>query len=308
MRRKQPSKKTKIKARWSKRINPGIYFGLLLGAIICCIWLIIQKRHVGNTSQLSIHVRKQYYDPQVFKEPAGLIKGVSTNSAKFKIPIIMYHYIEYVKDANDTTRKSLNVTPYTFEKELASLNSHHYQTYFLKDLPDILNGSINYSTQSAILTFDDGYADFYTDAFPLLKKYQIKATIFIVNNFIGRKGFLNKDQIQELLNSKLVEVGAHTLDHVYLKAAPEKTAQKEILESKLSLEKMFGSEVKTFAYPFGAFTQQTLDLVKGATFSAAVSVIPGTIQNEENLFYLSRLRPGMFSGENIVRVLENYKK
>ena len=306
-------KVAKSKISYSKKpsFKWVIFFiiGLGLGIILFLIFLFLKKpqKHIAQALVNPIN-KKVYYDQQAFKEPKGLVKGASSSRTKLKIPIIMYHYVEYVKDTNDTIRKSLSVTPSSFQKELEALNENHYQTFFLKDVPDILNGKINYSTYSAILTFDDGYEDFYTDAFPLLKRYQVKSTIFIINNYIGRKGFLNKSQIQELIDSNLVEIGSHTLNHVYLKTASEKLAQKEIVESKLDLEKTFGISVKTFAYPFGAFSQQTIDLIKGATFSAAVSVLPGSLQNEENLFYLSRIRSGMFSGGNITRVLESYKK
>jgi len=301
-RKKSAARKTKQKK--TPHVNFSLFLGLALGVALFFAYLFIFSKKNEKTTVFE----KPYYDKQVFKEPTGLIKGVSTDAAKLKIPIIMFHYVENVKDPNDTIRKGLSISPYTFRKELEALANNQYQTYFLKDVQDILEGNINYSTRSAILTFDDGYEDFYTDAFPLLKKYQIKSTIFIINNYIGRKGFLNKTQIKELVDSKLVEVGAHTLNHIYLKTVQEKIAKREITESKLELERMFGISVKSFAYPFGAFDQQTLNLVKEATYSAAVSVIPGTLQNEDNIFYLSRLRSGMFSGENIVRVLENYKK
>ena len=250
-----------------------------------------------------------YYDAQVFVRPSDskhhniAYTGLSVKG-QIKIPIIMYHYVEYVKDIGDFIRKRLSINPYVFESQLATLNENHYTTYFVKDIPDILDGKINYSTRSAILTFDDGYEDFYTDVFPLLKKYQIKATVYIICDFIGRKGFLNPQEIKELAASDLVEIGDHTMDHFYLKQALLKTADEQIINCKKELEENYGITVKTFAYPYGAFAPETIELIRQLGFTAAVSVISGTEQSNQNLFYLSRIRAGQFSGTNMVNVLE----
>ena len=250
-----------------------------------------------------------YYDPRVFKKPAGLKKEkVASEGATLKIPIITYHYVEYVQDAGDIIRKRLDINPAVFERELKELNDAEYKTYFVRDIPDILDRKIPYeASKSAILTFDDGYEDFYNDALPLLKKYNIKATFFVVNDFVGRRGFVTPGEIRQIIASGLVEIGAHTLDHVYLKLIPKSVAKKQIEESKKGLESDYGIHIKSFAYPYGAFDQQTIDLVKEASFSAAVTEITGADQSKGNIYYLSRYRAGTFSG-NIVKVLQNLQK
>lgn len=248
-----------------------------------------------------------YYDKDVFNPPS-FIKYRSTDLKPIKIPIIMYHYVEYVKDAKDIIRKKLSISPLLFEQHLSTLKDAHYETYFVKDVPHILDGTINYSTRSAILSFDDGYEDFYTDVFPLLKKYNMRATLYIITNYIGKKGFLSEVQIRELIDSDLVEIGSHTTDHVYLKVSPKDYADKQILESKKMLEDTFGIKVKTFAYPYGAFNEYTVGAVEQMGYTAAVSVIPGLIQSKNNLFFLSRLRPELFTPQSIIRVLEEMNK
>lgn len=296
-----------------------IFLGLILGIFIGLISPFLGRKLVKilikekTINQISDSIIAPYYEAKVFKKPPDLVakdiaKAGVAIQAKMKIPIIMYHYVEYVKDIEDLIKKKLSINPYIFEKQLQVLKTNHFETYFVKDIPDILDGKIDYSSKSAIFTFDDGYEDFYTVVFPLLKKYQIKSTIYIIYDFIGRKGFLTEQQIKELINSHLVEIGSHTLDHLYLKLTPEKTARRQIFESKAQLEKTFGIEIKTFAYPYGAFSQETVDLVKEATYSAAVSVISGTVQSQNNLFYLSRLRAGQFTEQNIVQILEKSNK
>ena len=220
----------------------------------------------------------------------------------------MYHYVEYVKDDGDLIRKKLDIVPSLFEAHLQTLRKANYETYFVKDIPDILDGTIHYSTQSAILTFDDGYEDFYTDVFPLLKKYHMRATIYVIYDYIGRKGFLNEEQIKTLAESDLIEIGSHTLDHIYLKQAPKDYADKQIIESKKKFEEKFGIKIYTFAYPYGAFNNDNIASVQKAGYTAAVSVISGEMQSKDNLFYLNRIRPGLFTPSSMIRTIEQMNK
>jgi len=266
-----------------------------------------------KTVQLMKIVAKQesivapYYEKSALQLPANL-KNNSLSQNEIKIPIIMYHYVEYVKDDGDLIRKRLDIVPSLFEGHLRTLRNANYETYFVKDIPDILNGVIHYSTQSAVLTFDDGYGDFYTDVFPLLKKYHMRATLYVIYDFIGRKGFLDEEQIRDIIDSDLVEIGSHTLNHIYLKQAPKNYADTQIVESKKQFEERFGIKIYTFAYPYGAFNDDNIGSVKNAGYTAAVSVISGVMQSKENLFYLSRIRPGIFTPQSMIRVIEQMNK
>lgn len=232
------------------------------------------------------------YNENSFKRPKDIPE--STISAKIKIPIIMYHYVEHVKDRSDKTRLGLSVTPESLEQQLKAMKSAGYDTYFARDIPDIMNKTIS-SDKFVILTFDDGYEDFYLNVYPLLKRYNMRATNYVIADFIGRKDFMNPKQIQELIDSDLVEIGSHTLDHIPLKTASEVQARREIFDSKTKLETQFHISVKSFAYPSGSFNLDTVKFVKEAGYVAAVSTISGVDQTEENLYYLSRLRPGLFT-------------
>ncbi|PIS15775.1 hypothetical protein COT62_01915 [Candidatus Roizmanbacteria bacterium CG09_land_8_20_14_0_10_41_9] len=290
-------------------LTHGLFF--LLGATLSLgISHFSNARSVLNNKNLfakqTPEVIAPYYDPEVFLKPEGLTNS-SSRSAKLKIPIIMYHYVEQVKDHGDFVRKSLNINPHLFEQQIVNLKEQGYSDYFVKDIPDILAGVVNYASSSAVLTFDDGYEDFYTVVFPLLKKYNMRATVYIAYNFIGKKGFLTENQIRELIESDLVEIGSHTLDHVSLKSARPDVAKEQIFGSKEKLEERFGIKIKTFAYPYGSFDAAAERLVKEASYSAAVSVIPGSLQSQDNLFYLSRIRPGLFTGTTVDSALKEYE-
>lgn len=266
---------------------------LVVLAIFIISGVLVVKNALTNKNTYKDPIYPNY-ENKVNERPGMMTVKIYTKKiTTIDLPILMYHYIEYVKDPNDTIRKSLDVNPYLFEKQLISMKEKGLSTYFVSDIPDIFSGKIKGGGNNKIvLTFDDGYEDFYTDAFPLLKKYKDKATIYIVYDFIGKRGFLNETEIKKLIASGLVEVGSHTLDHAYLKSASQEIAKEQILESKSLLEKRFGITVNTFAYPFGAYNDYDVKLVKGAGYKTAVTVTRGTKQSDNNVFGLYRLRAG----------------
>ncbi len=206
-----------------------------------------------------------------------------------RIPIFMYHYLEVVRNPKDTLRVRLAVTPTIFEEQLATLQKNGFHTLFVRDVPAILSGSLQVS-RPVVLTFDDGYEDFYTEAFPLLKKYQAHATLFLINDFIGKGDYLTEAQIREIVASGLVEIGAHTLDHLDLRTLSINGQTRQILGSKDDLESRFGVAVTSFAYPSGRYTADTLSIVRKSGFTAAVSTNPGSLQAPSLIFTLRRLR------------------
>lgn len=247
--------------------------------------------------------------PDVTELPKDVIESVKNVKPQksFKVPILLYHYVEYVKDEKDTIRKSLNIIPYIFDQELKTLKDAGFNFITTKDLADALDDKATLSPKSVILTFDDGYRDFYTDVFPILKKYQVKAVVYVVPNFLDKPNNLTNWQLKELAESGLVEIGAHTMNHSYLTKISLDQAKFEIEESKRLLEKKLGIPIVSFAYPYGAFNNETIDIVKAAGFRSAVTTISGIFSLDVNRFFLYRIRPGGRVGQSLLGLLENTK-
>lgn len=222
-----------------------------------------------------------------------------------RVPILLYHYVEYVRDEGDTIRKSLNIIPYTFEQEVKTLKDAGYTFITVSELSDALDDKNNLPSRPVILTFDDGYRDFYTDVFPILKKYQVKAVVYIVPNFLNKPNNMDTWMVSEIAKSGLVEIGAHTMDHTYLAGLPLQRVKYEIEQSKKYLEKNFGVRVVSFAYPYGAFDNQAIDVVKKAGIRTAVTTINGIFAQDINRFFLYRIRPGGRTGEELLNLLKN---
>ncbi len=222
----------------------------------------------------------------------------------FRVPILMYHYVEYVQDKGDKIRISLNTTPFILEEEIKTLAAAGYTFMTSAELADALDKKTTLPQKPIVLTFDDGYRDFYTDVLPILKKYHVKATEYVIAGFLNRPNHLLDTQITEILQSGLVEIGAHTVHHVWLKGKPLKEVTDEVAQSKTILERQFHIPVVSFAYPFGAFDEQAVYVVKSVGFKTSVSTIPGIDASRSNRFFLFRLRPGARTGQVLLDFLQ----
>lgn len=220
-----------------------------------------------------------------------------------RLPILMYHYVEYVEDKGDKIRQILNIEPWLFEDQIKTLKEDGYTFLTMQDVMNMFSGKEQIPEKPIVLTFDDGYRDFYTDVFPILKKYNAKAVAYVVPNFINNRNNMTTAQLEEVAKSSLVEIGAHTMNHVWLRGIKKETAENEIAESRKTLEKELGIPITAFAYPYGAFDEQAVKLVKEAGYANAVSTLSGIDAKRENLFFTFRLRPGVRSGKVLLDFL-----
>ncbi|MCG2685779.1 polysaccharide deacetylase family protein [Candidatus Parcubacteria bacterium] len=234
-----------------------------------------------------------------------LLKVLGLMTQEVRVPILLYHYVEpYTDDENDFMRRWMTVLPGVFDEQLRLLEEHGYTTITLGDLAEALTRRRRLPEKAVVLTFDDGYRDFYTHAFPILKKHNAKATNFIIYNHLGLRNNLTKAQVREMLDSGLVEIGAHTLNHAYLPYVSEEQAWREISECKSTLEEEFGVDIYSLAYPGGKFDEAALDLVREAGYQVAVSTIETIYHTESMLFKLGRVKVGNWVGEEFLNLLQ----
>lgn len=126
-----------------------------------------------------------------------------------------------------------------------------------------------------VLTFDDGYKDFYTNAFPILKKYKFKSTIFIITDKVGQNGYMTWEDLSELSESGLVEIGSHSISHPDLSKTSESLQKEQLLKSKSEIETNLGIEVVSFCYPSGKYNETTLRLLPITGYKYAVTTRAG---------------------------------
>lgn len=171
------------------------------------------------------------------------------------VPIFMYHFI--LDDYGDFPDTENFLKPETLEEQLKYISENGYQTIFMDEMDDL------YKYEKPVgLTFDDCFVYFYNNAFPLLKKYNQKATIFIITDYINGENYLTEEQLKEIADSGLVKIESHTKTHEYLDEMTYEEQLEQAVESKERLEAITGQKVTVYCYPSGRFNNTTIDIIK----------------------------------------------
>lgn len=217
--------------------------------------------------------------------PSVITQGIQTR-------ILMYHYVRIVDAKKDPLGYRLSITPAEFEAQLKLLQNQGYQGLTMSQVAEGRGGP-----KTVALTFDDGYEDFYTTAWPLLKQYGFTATTYIISGKIGGD-YMTWDQIREL-NAAGIEIGAHTVNHIDLAKATPIVQQHEILDSKTTIENNIGVKVGAFCYPSGKYTALTEQIVAADGLKTATTTNPGIVHRGDDPFALHRQRvnPGLTEKE-----------
>ncbi|MCL4359956.1 polysaccharide deacetylase family protein [Patescibacteria group bacterium] len=236
--------------------------------------------------------------------PAAASDSATPQVKPVRYPILMYHYVEIVKDRRDTIRQSLDTQPGVLQKQIETLKSAGYTFITPSEATDMILGRKPWVQKPITLSFDDGYGDFYTDVFPILQKEGVKAVSYVVPGFIDHPNYMTLPELLDVASDPRIEIGAHTMHHVWLKGAREAVAWTEIDGSRAALETLLKRPIVSFAYPYGAFDKETLALVARAGFTNAASTVPGIEQSEANRFFLYRLRPGARTGNILLTWLK----
>lgn len=202
--------------------------------------------------------------------------------------ILMYHSV-------GDNGEFFTVKPEEFARQMHHLHERHFSVLDLEDAVELMQKN-KLPKKPVVITFDDGYADNYTDALPILKKYNFPATIFVNTELIGKssegkKGtrfdILTKEQIQEMSADGLVRFGSHAKHHIKLTRILTSEAEKELTESKQELAHLLGMAVRTFAYPYGNYDTSVQNIAQ-RHYSIACTVEKGRVTQDSVLSALPR--------------------
>jgi peptidoglycan/xylan/chitin deacetylase (PgdA/CDA1 family) len=207
------------------------------------------------------------------------------------VPILYYHYIRINPNPRDRVGFGLSTPPAAFRAQMQYLADHGFHVVSLHQAVMAIHDHGRLPSRSLVLTFDDGYADFFSNAVPILQSYGFTATSFVITGRMGWGGYMTPSQIVAADNMGFT-IGAHTVDHVALAAQVPARASWEIRQSKLTLETLLGHPVRDFAYPYGSFNLYDMAQARSLGFETAVSTVPGTWHSSGQLFELSRVRVG----------------
>lgn len=203
----------------------------------------------------------------------------------------MYHYISKAPSGSDIYRQDLSVSPQRFAEHLRYLDEAGYTTITLDDLLFALTQDRPLPQKSVILTFDDGYVDNFTYAYPLLKQHRMVGIFFILTEFAsqGRAEYLNWAQIEEMAEGGM-RFGSHSRDHPDLRNRSIDYLVWQALGGKEAIEEHLGYHPRWIAYPSGGYDEQVIAVYKSAGYWGGVTTRQGATHTSEGPFDLRRVR------------------
>ena len=211
-------------------------------------------------------------------------------------PVILYHKID--KPARDSLLRGAFTPPARFARQMAFLKKQGFIFYTASELTEHFREHGAFPPGAITLTFDDGWKDNYTNAFPVLRRLGIKATIFLVPSCIGQvsrkvqgegegaRAHLSREEILEM-SEHGIEFGSHSMNHKLLDRISPQEVEIEVREAKRQLEDLLQKPCKVFAYPAGYFSDAARKVVKDAGHIAAFSTHYGP-EDHLDVFALNR--------------------
>jgi len=224
-------------------------------------------------AELSVYIDPEYDD--YYCTAAAWPRQVPED---YDVPVFMYHAV-----SNNTWGiDELFVMPERMEEQLKYLSENGYDPIFFEDLYHIEDYD-----KPVILTFDDGYEDNYTELFPLLKKYNVKATIFIITGYVNQPLYLTDQQILEMADSGLVSIQSHTFSHPDLDELSLEQQTSELVDSKLHVTRLSRREPYVLCYPTGKYDSNTLSALEGV-YAFGIKMRGGLYNTSDDSFLVNR--------------------
>lgn len=218
-------------------------------------------------------------------DPTLVDKNLVSDKYHTRFGILMYHHINY-------KHSKLAVRPEIFEEQIKFLLGRGYRFIKLSDAFKTFASSATSSSpydKTLVLTFDDGYRDFYLNAYPILKKYNVPASFYVINQDIERPGNVTMEMIKSLHQEGLVEIGAHTVNHLPLGKLKPETTFYQMAKSKELLERELNAKIETIIYPFGSFNASVKRQAQQIGFVGGASVYFGQRPSGRDLFAWRRV-------------------
>ena len=286
--RRMQRHKAKKKAFLFSIINLLLLLALIVGGIYLWKTQFSPSKQSSAGNQTVQSTSKP--DSTSTNEEASKIKWVKQDEP-VKIPILMYHAI-HVMDPSEAANAGLIVDPTTFESHLQALKEAGYYTLTPDEAYKALTENVLPENKKVVwLTFDDSLKDFYTNAFPLLQKYQMKATNNVITGFVqaGREDMLTLDEIKEM-KEKGMSFEDHTVNHPDLSTATADQQTLELADSKAFLDDNLSQKTTTVAYPSGRYSDATLQIAESLGYKMGLTTNNGLASLSNGLLSLNRVR------------------
>lgn len=259
----------------------------------------LTNSYLERKEAVSLEEEAFHFEKVINLDELNILYGKNYSSStlpKDKVVILGYHQIRNIEESDNPKARLFITSPEVFEKEMEILKNKGYTSISVTEYLNYLNNRIlnKIPEKSVVITFDDGYISQYSNAFPILKKYGMKATLFLYMDCIHKySACMNTEQIKEMIEEGFT-VANHTLRHIFLTEYKDGIVEKEILDNQKLLEEKFGKKnvEKVLAYPYGLEDERIREIVKNLGYIGAVGVTGGVEIDNQNTFNLHRYLMG----------------
>lgn len=274
----------------NKNLNIVFIIILLASVTLLLLYVIANKisinksRNINNTpyGNVSLDPINTDNEDNYSADIQNRFKDTDLTSENIGVPVLYYHSV------NENSENEVTITPEMLEKQLDYINDNDYITITMSELYDYLINNQPIPKKSIVITFDDGYMNNYTEAFPLLKEKNMKATIFCVGNSLDGSYYLSKDAIKEMSDYG-IDIESHTVNHLHLDTLNYDEQLSEMKNSKNILENITGKDVTAIAYPFGDYNDDSIKAAKEAGYKFAFTTHLGLSDRNDDIYKLDRI-------------------
>jgi peptidoglycan/xylan/chitin deacetylase (PgdA/CDA1 family) len=228
---------------------------------------------------------------------------VPVGASIVRLPILMYHYVRTPPSIRtDMLGYRLSVSPQDFQAQMDWLYANHFHPVTFDQVRAYFAGRVPLPSKPIVITFDDGYADLYTTAFPILEAHGFTAVAYIVSGFVDRGRYVTHDQVVQMDRAG-IEIASHTVDHANMAVANSGMATYQLVQSKHWLEGLVGHPVVDFAYPSGKYNFRTIQLLGQFGYDTAVIEDGPSFHSRADRYTWGRVRVG--GGESLHDFIAN---
>jgi peptidoglycan/xylan/chitin deacetylase (PgdA/CDA1 family) len=210
--------------------------------------------------------------------------AIFTENAYF-LPILMYHSV----DINNKMTE-LSISPGSFERQMEFLHKNNYNVISLSEAVDYIKNRRRPPSRTVAITLDDGYYNNYQYAYPVLKRYGIKATLFIIIDKIGQSGWVGWKELKEMSDSGVITIGSHTKTHPWLTSLSAEGIKNEFDVSRMILEEKLGKKIDLLCYPMGEYDRRSQDIASRSGYICAVGTNPGRSSSVRDIYAIGRVK------------------
>ncbi len=220
---------------------------------------------------------------------------------RVRVPILMYHSVAETSEAGTHPYYRTVTTPDVFSDQMQFLHESGYSVINLDEAHALLRRPGKSTVRAVVVTFDDGFRDFHSNAFPILNRHGFSATVFLPTAYVGKSArkfqgteCLTWSDVRELQTAG-IHFGSHTVTHPQLRSVSPEQMVCEVQASKRAIEDELGEPVKSFSYPYAfpegdrSFVDGLRSVLQETGYENGVSTIIGTANQADDPFFMPRL-------------------